>query len=98
MSALDALLVVLAGIGAGTINTIVGSGTVSNRDDAGGPGKPVAEGGVGYSCLAELRTVETIAGGKAVTPFLKAGDTVRIWAEDDRHHPIFGVIEQTVGA
>jgi len=80
-------------LGAGTI---IGSGTVSNRDGDGGPGKPVAEGGVGYSCLAEIRTVETIRGGKAETPFLKAGDTVRIWAEDDRHHPIFGVIEQTV--
>ena len=80
-------------LGAGTI---VGSGTVSNRDGEGGPGKPIADGGVGYSCLAELRTVETIEGGAAKTPFLKRGDTVRIWAEDDRHHPIFGVIEQTV--
>ena len=81
-------------LGAGTI---IGSGTVSNRDADGGPGKPIAEGGVGYSCLAELRTIETIRGGKPETPFLKAGDTVRIWAEDERHHPIFGVIEQTVG-
>jgi fumarylacetoacetate (FAA) hydrolase len=56
----------------------------------------VAEGGVGYSCIAEIRTIETIRGGAAVTPFLKAGDTVRIWAEDEKHHPIFGVIEQTV--
>jgi fumarylacetoacetate (FAA) hydrolase len=82
-------------LGAGTI---IGSGTVSNRDADGGPGKPIAEGGVGYSCLAEVRTVETILRGKAETPFLKVGDTVRIWAEDDRHHPIFGVIEQTVVA
>ena len=81
-------------LGAGTI---VGSGTVSNRGTDGGPGKAIGEGGVGYSCLAEIRTVETIAGGKPVTPFLKAGDTVRIWAEDDRHHSIFGAIEQTVG-
>ncbi|WP_445191420.1 fumarylacetoacetate hydrolase family protein [Sphingomonas sp. Tas61C01] len=80
-------------LGAGTI---VGSGTVSNRDADGGPGKPIAAGGVGYSCLAEVRTIETIQGGEAKTPFLKKGDTVRIWAEDDRHHPIFGVIEQTV--
>jgi len=80
-------------LGAGTI---IGSGTVSNRDADGGPGKPIAEGGVGYSCLAEVRTVETIRTGAAKTPFLKKGDTVRIWAEDDRHHPIFGVIEQTV--
>jgi fumarylacetoacetate (FAA) hydrolase len=80
-------------LGAGTI---IGSGTVSNRDADGGPGRPIVHGGVGYSCLAELRTVETITGGKPVTPFLKAGDTVRIWAEDDRHRPIFGVIEQSV--
>ena len=78
--------------------TIVGSGTVSNRDGDGGPGRPVADGGVGYSCLAELRTVETIRGGAPVTPFLKAGDRVRIWAEDDRHHSIFGAIEQVVEA
>ena len=82
-------------LGAGTI---IGSGTVSNRDADGGPGKPIAEGGVGYSCIAEIRTVETIKGGAATTPFLKAGDTVRIWAEDDRHHSIFGAIEQAVVA
>jgi len=81
-------------LGAGTI---VGSGTVSNRGADGGPGRTIAAGGVGYCCLAELRTVETIADGKPVTPFLRKGDTVRIWAEDDRHHPIFGVIEQSVG-
>ncbi len=80
-------------LGAGTI---VGSGTVSNRDEGGGPGKPIAEGGHGYSCIAEVRTVETILRGKAETPFLKSGDTVRITMDDERHHPIFGVIEQTV--
>ena len=77
--------------------TIIGSGTVSNRGPDGGPGKPISAGGVGYSCLAEVRTVETILGGKPETPFLKQGDTVRIWMEDEKHHPIFGVIEQTVG-
>ena len=77
--------------------TIIGSGTVSNRDADGGPGKPVSEGGLGYSCLAEVRTVETILRGKPETPFMKAGDTVRIWMEDDKHHAIFGVIEQVVG-
>ena len=77
--------------------TIIGSGTVSNRDSDGGPGKPVAEGGLGYSCIAEVRTVETILRGKAETPFLKHGDTVRIEMMDDRHHTIFGAIEQTVG-
>ncbi|HEV2866743.1 MAG TPA: fumarylacetoacetate hydrolase family protein [Allosphingosinicella sp.] len=78
--------------------SILGSGTVSNRDEDGGPGKPVDRGGRGYSCLAELRTVETILDGKPATPFLKHGDTVRIWMDDDRGHPIFGVIEQTVVA
>jgi fumarylacetoacetate (FAA) hydrolase len=78
--------------------TIIGSGTVSNRDADGGPGKPVAEGGLGYSCIAEVRTVETILRGKAETPFLKHGDTVRIEMMDDKHHTIFGAIEQTVAA
>ena len=77
--------------------TIIGSGTVSNRGADGGPGKPVSEGGLGYSCLAEVRTVETINGGAAKTPFLARGDTVRIWMEDAKHHPIFGVIDQVVG-
>ena len=77
--------------------TIIGSGTVSNRGADGGPGKPVSEGGLGYSCLAEVRTIETILRGKPETPFMKAGDTVRIWMEDDKHHAIFGVIEQVVG-
>ena len=74
-------------LGAGTI---IGSGTVSNRDADGGPGKPVAEGGLGYSYLAEVRTVETIRDGAPRTPFLQSGDTVRIWMDDDRHHSIFG--------
>ncbi|PWG01568.1 fumarylacetoacetate hydrolase family protein [Sphingosinicella humi] len=82
-------------IGAGSI---IGSGTVSNRDADGGPGKPIARGGRGYSCLAEVRTVETILDGQAVTPFLKHGDTVRIWMEDEHGHAIFGTIEQTVVA
>nr|WP_285840122.1 fumarylacetoacetate hydrolase family protein [Sphingopyxis alaskensis] len=80
-------------LGAGTI---IGSGTVSNRDADGGPGKPVSEGGLGYSCLAEVRTVETIRHGEAKTPFMQRGDTVRIWMDDARHHSIFGAIEQTV--
>lgn len=82
-------------LGAGTI---IGSGTVSNRDADGGPGKPISEGGLGYSCLAEVRTIETILRGKPETPFMQAGDVVRIWMDDDRHHPIFGVIEQQVVA
>ncbi|MEQ1686952.1 MAG: fumarylacetoacetate hydrolase family protein [Sphingopyxis sp.] len=80
-------------LGAGTI---IGSGTVSNRDGDGGPGKPISDGGHGYSCLAEVRTVETILSGRPTTPFMGVGDSVRIWMEDAKHHPIFGVIEQVV--
>jgi fumarylacetoacetate (FAA) hydrolase len=76
--------------------SIIGSGTVSNRDADGGPGKPVDRGGKGYSCIAEIRTAETILDGAPATPFLKQGDTVRIWMADDAGHPIFGSIEQTV--
>ncbi|MBA4747984.1 MAG: fumarylacetoacetate hydrolase family protein [Sphingopyxis sp.] len=80
-------------LGAGTI---IGSGTVSNRGADGGPGQPISAGGLGYSCLAEVRTVEAILTGAAQTPFLRAGDMVRIWMDDDRHHSIFGAIEQLV--
>ena len=80
-------------IGAGSI---IGSGTVSNRDPDGSPGRPVAAGGRGYSCIAELRMVETIATGTASTPFLRYGDTVRIELRDAAGHSIFGAIEQAV--
>jgi fumarylacetoacetate (FAA) hydrolase len=80
-------------LGAGTV---IGSGTVSNRGADGGPGKPVDQGGVGYSCLAEQRVIETILSGEPRTPFLKAGDSVRIWMDDDQGHAIFGTIEQAV--
>ena len=76
--------------------SVIGSGTVSNKDKDGGPGKPVAAGGLGYSCIAEVRMVETILNGKPETGFLKHGDTVRIEMLDDKHHSIFGAIEQTV--
>ena len=82
-------------LGAGSI---IGSGTVSNRDPDGGPGRPIDQGGLGYSCIAEVRTVETINDGKPATPFLKHGDRVRIWMEDEHGHPTFGVIEQEVVA
>jgi fumarylacetoacetate (FAA) hydrolase len=80
-------------LGAGTI---LGAGTVSNRDPNGGPGKPISEGGLGYSCIAEVRTVETILNGKPSTPFLKVGDTVRIEMNDKDGRSIFGAIEQKV--
>ena len=79
-----------------TAGTVIGSGTVSNKGPDGGPGKPISEGGVGYSCIAEVRTVETILRGKPETPFLKKGDEVRIEMLDAKHHTIFGAIEQTV--
>ena len=75
--------------------SIIGSGTVSNKLD-GGPGKPVSAGGVGYSCIAEIRTIETIEHGGPKTPFMRFGDTVRIEMKDAAGHSIFGAIEQTV--
>jgi fumarylacetoacetate (FAA) hydrolase len=80
-------------LGAGSI---VGTGTVSNKGTDGGPGRPVAEGGAGYSCIAEIRMIETIRDGAAKTPFLAPGDVVRIEMKDAAHHSIFGAIEQTV--
>ena len=76
--------------------TILGAGTVSNRDADGGPGKPVSEGGLGYSCLAEQRVVETIRNGKPSTPFLKFGDRVRIEMRDGEGRSIFGAIDQDI--
>jgi fumarylacetoacetate (FAA) hydrolase len=76
--------------------TIIGSGTVSNRGADGGPGKPIAEGGRGYSCIAEQRMVETILHGTAKTPFLKLGDRVEIEMRDAHGKSIFGRIEQSV--
>lgn len=68
-------------LGAGTV---MGAGTVSNKDRSRGS-----------SCLAELRTLEKLDSGEARTPFLRFGDTVRI--EMFRNgHSIFGAIEQTV--
>ena len=80
-------------LGAGTI---IGSGTVSNRGEDGGPGKPVSEGGRGYSCIAEIRMIETIRNGEPATRFMRAGDTVRIEMRDAANHSIFGAIEQEV--
>jgi fumarylacetoacetate (FAA) hydrolase len=75
------------------VGSIVGSGTVSNKE-AGGPGRPAADGGIGYSCIAEQRTVETINGGKPVTPFLAFGDRIRIEMLDAGGRSIFGAIDQ----
>jgi fumarylacetoacetate (FAA) hydrolase len=77
--------------------TIIGSGTVSNKQE-GGPGKPTAAGGAGYSCIAEQRMVEAIETGAAKTPFMGFGDIVRIEMKDRAGHSIFGAIEQTLKA
>jgi len=80
-------------LGAGSI---IGSGTVSNKDKDGGPGRPLSEGGRGYSCIAEIRVIETLRNGIPSTPFLRFGDSVRIEMFDDNGSSIFGAIEQTV--
>ncbi|MGL4938946.1 MAG: fumarylacetoacetate hydrolase family protein, partial [Shewanella sp.] len=61
------------------------SGTISNYDRS-----------AGSSCLAEKRMLEVIASGKATTPFMHFGDTVRIEMFDDKGVTIFGAIDQKV--
>lgn len=76
--------------------TIIGSGTISNKGEDGSPGKPISEGGLGYSCLAEIRMVEKIQSGEFKTGFLKFGDRVKIEMLDAAGASIFGAIEQSV--
>ena len=59
-------------------------------------GEAVADGGLGYSCIAEQRTVETIREGKPTTPFLSFGDRVEIEMLDAQGRSIFGRIDQHV--
>ncbi|WP_127145716.1 fumarylacetoacetate hydrolase family protein [Pelagibacterium montanilacus] len=73
--------------------TIIGSGTVANAHD---DMLPLKRGGVGFGCIAEARVVEKLKIGKARTPFLKAGDRVRIDAVDADGRSVFGAIDQTV--
>ena len=75
--------------------TIVGSGTVSNKME-GEPSKPIDQGGVGYSCIAEIRMIETINDGKPSTAFMQFGDTVRIHMNDADGNSLFGDIYQSV--
>lgn len=65
--------------------TIIGSGTVSNSDQKHG-----------YSCIAEIRMIETIAGGKPTTPFMSFGDRIRIEVPGSDGTSVFGAIEQVV--
>ncbi|MCP4296913.1 MAG: fumarylacetoacetate hydrolase family protein [Proteobacteria bacterium] len=73
--------------------TIIGSGTVSNKME-GSPGKPISEGGRGYSCIAEIRMIETINSGNPKTDFMRFGDTVRIEMKNAAGNSIFGAINQ----
>jgi fumarylacetoacetate (FAA) hydrolase len=77
--------------------SIIGSGTVSNKQ-GGLQGSSIANGGVGYCCIAEVRMYETIETGKPQTPYLQYGDRVRIEMLDAQGASIFGAIEQTVQA
>jgi fumarylacetoacetate (FAA) hydrolase len=65
--------------------TVIGSGTVANRDAS-----------VGCSCIAERRVRETIDTGKPSTPFMKFGDHIRIEMFDRAGRSIFGAIDQKV--
>jgi fumarylacetoacetate (FAA) hydrolase len=67
-------------LGAGTI---IGAGTVANKDET-----------AGSSCIAEIRANEELANGKAATPFLRFGDRIRIEVIDDRGQTMFGAIDQ----
>ena len=67
--------------------SVIGSGTVSNKDWTRG-----------YSCIAEKRAIEAIEGGKPVTEFMKFGDTIRIEAKGKDGQSVFGAIDQKVVA
>jgi len=75
--------------------TIIGSGTVSNKFE-GREGKKIEDGGVGYSCIAEIRMIEKIQTGESVTPFMCFGDKVAIDMKDSKGQSIFGRIENKV--
>ncbi|ENM5773091.1 fumarylacetoacetate hydrolase family protein [Vibrio mimicus] len=75
--------------------SIIGSGTVSNKQGTD-YGSAINEGGVGYSCIAELRMIETLRDGKPQTPFMQFGDTVRIEMLNEQQQSVFGAIEQSV--
>jgi fumarylacetoacetate (FAA) hydrolase len=75
--------------------TIVGGGTISNPHDET---LPLKRDGIGFACIAEARTAEKAKFGRARTPFLKAGDRVRIKAVDAGGRSVFGDIQQRVEA
>jgi fumarylacetoacetate (FAA) hydrolase len=75
--------------------SIIGSGTVSNKQDDL-YGSSVDNGGVGYCCLAELRMYETIETGIPKTPFMQHGDVVTVQMNDKDGNTIFGTIRNQV--
>ncbi|MCZ4294647.1 fumarylacetoacetate hydrolase family protein [Vibrio sinaloensis] len=74
---------------------IIGSGTVSNKQGTE-HGTAIAEGGVGYSCIAEVRMIETIRDGSPSTGFMQFGDRIKIEMLDNDGQSIFGAIDQQV--
>lgn len=74
---------------------IIGSGTVSNKQGTE-HGTSIAEGGVGYSCIAEVRMIETIRDGSPSTGFMRFGDRIKIEMLDESGNSIFGAIDQQV--
>jgi len=79
-------------LGAGAV---IGSGTVSNKQGTD-YGTSIDEGGLGYSCIAEVRMIETIRDGAPKTSFMKFGDRIRIEVLDAEGHSVFGAIDQQV--
>ena len=79
-------------LGAGAI---IGSGTVSNKQGTD-HGTAIAEGGVGYSCIAEVRMIETIRDGQPTTQFMDFGDTIHFEMKNADGESIFGAIDQKV--
>lgn len=75
--------------------SIVGGGTVSNKQDSLW-GSSINQGGVGYCCLAELRMYETIELGQPKTPFMTDGDVVRLEMLAEDGSSLFGTIENRV--
>jgi fumarylacetoacetate (FAA) hydrolase len=74
---------------------VIGSGTVSNKQNLA-HGSAIADGGVGYSCIADIRMIETINDGKPATPFMRFGDRVRIEMQDAGGQSVFGAIDQRI--
>jgi len=65
--------------------SIVGSGTVSNKDWSRG-----------FSCIAEKRAIETIENGEPKTELMRFGDTIRIEMKGADGASIFGAIDQKI--